>query len=282
MEEKVAFPPNDERAETPTSAVRMTAFRETERGSVLNPAFSPRAFTAPQHLMVPEQTLSNKTYMRASHLYNHGRVSSALNSFMNPRNSSHKSTSSFIPANPNHKSAASSFFATIPILLDSRVGHYDDCLDNREKYRTESVMLMDDKDQVVTAPGFQVPIHQGDVGASHEVAFHNARSEVQSEYLVARIGSLSSVGSDERASTVSGVTHGLSGVLHGAEEYGDRRDATASLDEFTRQFTNINEPGDVKPLTRNAFVVPIPRPLFTLPRQEVQEIRFNFDFGRGS
>ncbi len=283
MEEKAAFPHNDEGAETPTSAVRMTAFRETERDSVLNPAFSPRASSVPQNLMIPEPTLSNKTYTRASRIHNHGHLSSSLNSFMNRRNSNHKSTSSsFIPANPNHKSAASSFFATIPILLDSRVGHCDDCLDNREKYRTKSAIVMDDEDQVVTAPGFQVPVHEGDGGASHEVAFRNARSEVQSDFLVARIGSLSSLGSEERASTAGGATRSLSDVPPGAEEYRDRRGTTASLGELTRQLSNIDEPSDVKPLHSNPFIAPAPRPLFTLPRQEANGSSFNFDFRRAA
>ena len=237
-----------------------------DRASIMDPAFGEEISTSTgTHVTVPEQTLSNATYNkheqhgntirhsencehhpnnlnRASHSTPAGTThpDSTPGSFIQ-RNSNYKSTLSFMPSNSNHKSAASSFFASIPIALDSREGCCEDCIDGREMYRT----LVGDGEASSSSsspPAVAAP-------SSRE----SPRSDVQSELLVARIGSLSSWSSAERASP--SPLGRLSSV-----RYDRARGTLESLDDLvTRESSRVREAGEsaiqseVTPLTSSPF-----------------------------
>jgi hypothetical protein len=167
----------------------------------------------------------------------------------------HQSTaSSFVPSNTAHKSAASSFFASIPILLDSREGYCDDCLDNREKYR--SIRPRSN----VPAAACTCTKHHGHAeehGARAVSEMSITRQEVEEELLVGRVPTLFS----ER---------GVSGISRNSKE-------SQWVDELIleRELSKISEESEVDPLRSNLVILP-PRPLFT--RQSSSQETFNFGF----
>lgn len=160
--------------------------------------------------------------------------------------------SSFVPSNPAHKSAASSFFASIPILLDSTEGRCEDCLKNQEKFRFAD-QSADLSPPVCTCaskhpesePHRSSPAINNSRGVS---GLTISRPEADDELLVNRVKTLMPEASNARESRIS---------------------------EWTDELGYDTDESDAKPLRSNP-INPPGRPLFA--RRPSSKETFDFGF----
>jgi hypothetical protein len=258
--EEKSLPPHPEEANTPThesfSGVR-------ESGLTLNFESSP----TPKDVLSQSSYLQPTTYIPASKSTQkqQQRESGTFSKGNQSQDPNRSTVSSFFPSNAAHKSVASSFFASIPILLDSREGRCDDCLQNREKYRsifrrsgassTSSTRTSGPACTCSHGHGHHSTAATENGGGSSrgvsEVSI--TRSEVEEELLVGRVPTLFS----ER---------GISRLSQDSDRWVDEL-------ALERELSNISEESEVKPLRSNPFILP-PQPLVL--KKPTKEI---FDFG---
>lgn len=242
--EEKSLPPHPESPRT----LKHDESSSAVRASIVN--LDLESSPAPKESLGRSSRLQPTTYNPSASSNRHPEQGSS-NGKSNPQRST---VSSFIPSNTAHKSAASSFFANIPILLDSKEGCCEDCLENREKYR--SIFRSSSKSSARScscpkkdhASPHATP--EPDRGVS---GLSITRSEVEEELLVGRVPTLIS----ER--TISGISR-----------------ESEWMDELAleKELSKISEESDVKPLRSNPVTLP-PRPLFTRKLSS----KDNFDFG---
>lgn len=204
----------------------------------------------------PKESLARSSHLQPT-TYNPSATSTLQPERGSPNGKSDQqrsTVSSFIPSNTAHKSAASSFFANIPILLDSKEGCCEDCLENREKYR--SIFRSSSKASArscMCSKKDHASLHSSPEPDRSVSGLSITRSEVEEELLVGRVPTLMS----ER--TISGISR-----------------ESEWMDELAleKELSKISEESDVKPLQSNPVTFP-PRPLFT----KKPSSRENFDFG---